>query len=183
MPSCCCQLHNPHQQPQGKITSPHHDSYFRGKASYKSAWLLRSRAVALLAASLRWSGEVGGASAKRTSACGANPFTLICSSPLIAFQGCIRAFCNVNCVSVHHKSLSDGSSGWGGGWHAWFGRAEGKELQGFVPAVWQEGAGVWQPQSLSPKHTGPKRSSQGSEKLLKCLTFKLFCLRKHSGAK
>lgn len=33
MLSCCCQLHNPHQQPRGKITSLCHTSYFRRKAS------------------------------------------------------------------------------------------------------------------------------------------------------
>lgn len=79
--------------------------------------------------------EASGASAKRTSACGANPSTLMCSSLLMAFQGCIRDFCNVNCISGHHKSPRVGSSGPGGGWWAWFGRMMGKELQSVARGV------------------------------------------------
>lgn len=127
--------------------------------------------------------EASGASAKRTSACGANPSTLMCSSLLMAFQGCIRDFCNVNCISGHHKSPRVGSSGPGGGWWAWFGRMMGKELQSVARGVLGFGNCSLCPAARVPQHTGPKCSSQGSEKLLKSLTLKLFCLKKHSSAK
>ena len=124
MRSCCCQLYNPHQQPRGEdhLALPYFLFPEKGLIKISLADQEQDGPSPYCGSKAEQSlpeREVGGASAKRTSAREAKPLTLICNSLLIAFQGHIRAFCSVNCVSVHHKSLSDGSSiDHSGGWRA-----------------------------------------------------------------
>ena len=135
MRSCCCQLCNPHQQPRAEdhLALPYFLFPEKGLIKIRLADQEQDGPSPCCGSEVEQSlpeQEVGCASAKRTSARKAKPLTLTCNSLLIASQGHIRAFCNVNCVSVHHKSLSDGSSVYhSGGWRALLWKRWGNELK------------------------------------------------------